>query len=341
MEPDPPALRHTGMTRTASPAHPRHGRAIPCSVVATIAAILAVSACSGSGGSSGSDARGLAPQIYNGVQGAPSRVAPAGGSAGSGSYDASGPVPSGSSSRSGAGLGNISLLSLDRAQIKKAQIALRSDKVAGVVSSIETIAASQGGFIDSEDTSTDTHGVAQSSAITLRVPVDSFDAAVSAVTQLGSLESKKTTTVDVTGQVADVASRVTSAKDSITQLRVLFSHATKLGDIITLESELSQREADLEALEAQQRVLTAQTSLSTIAVSVTRNQAPPPRPGSDDHSGFVGGLRQGWDALVTTFDNVAHALGAALPIGLTLVVLALLGWAAARRLPRRRAGTSG
>lgn len=238
-------------------------------------------------------------------------------------------------------LTDINALALDRAQIKKAQIALRSDKVASVVSQIETIAVSQGGFIDSEDTATDTHGVAQSSSITLRVPVDAFTTTVDDVSRLGSLESKKTTTVDVTGQVADVASRVTSAKDSITQLRVLFSHATKLADIITLESELSSRESDLEALQAQQRVLTAQTSLSTVSVSVARVQTPITKTADDDQTGFLGGLRQGWDALVRTFDNLAHGLGAALPFAVTLGLLGLLVWAVARRLPRRRAGTSG
>lgn len=326
-------MRHTPMTSTSGRLRRPRPRVVPCAVVATVAAILAVSACGFTGNNGDGGGTGAA---RSSVQDRAAAI-PSGGEAGSGS------APSGYTSPKGAGLADVAALSLDRAQIKRAQIALRSDKVADVVATLETLAASQDGYVDSENTSTDTHGVAQSSALTLRVPVDAFATTVDSVTQLGRLESKKTTTVDVTGQVADVASRVSSAKDSIAQLRVLFSHATKLADIITLESELSARESDLEALEAQQRVLTAQTSLSTIAVSVTRSTAvAPPRPSDDDHAGFLGGLRQGWDALVTAFEGTAHAVGAVLPIGLTLTGLALLVWAAVRRrLPRRRAGTSG
>ncbi len=259
----------------------------------------------------------------------------------SGSAPAALPSAGREASSGGDSLTDINAVAFDRAQIKTARIALRSVKVGAVVASIEQVAASEGGFIDSEDTETDTHGIAQSSSITLRVPVGSFENTVDEVSQLGQLSSKKTTTQDVTGQVADVASRVNSAKDSIAQLRVLFNRATKLGDIITLESQLSSREADLEALEAQQRALTDQTSLSTIAVLVTRPPAPAPAPTTHKTAGFVGGLNQGWDALVTTFAAVAHALGAVLPLGLVLAFLGFLGWVVARRIPRHRPDTSG
>lgn len=305
---------------------------------AAVVAVLAVAGC----GISDSSDNGSGPA------GSPQDFAlgdvPAGGAAGAGA--APGAFRSGVSNSKQdsavAGIADLDPLAIGRAQIKKAQIGLRSDKVAGVVTAIETLATAQGGFIDSENTTTDPQGVAQASALIIRVPVDTFSSTVDQVSRLGRLESKKTTTVDVTGQVADVASRVSSAKESIAQLRVLFSHATKLGDIITLESELSARESDLEALEAQQRVLTAQTTLSTITVSVARETTVAPKAANtdDDTSGFLGGLRQGWDALVTAFEGTAHALGAVLPIGLTLTALGLLAWAAIRRLPRR-ASTSG
>lgn len=302
-------------------------------------AVVAVLAAAGCGISDSSDDGGGAlsgkagPADFSSQDGGLAASIPAGGSAASG-VDPSARRPS-------DGL-DLDTVSLDRAQIKKAQIALTSDEVATVVTRIEALTAAQGGFIDSENTATDPRGIAQSSVLTLRVPVDTFSTTVDQVSRMGRLESKKTTTEDVTGEVADVASRVSSAKESIAQLRVLFSHATKLGDIITLESELSARESDLEALEAQQRVLTAQTSLSTISVSVSRPPTAATQAASDDDSaGFLGGLRQGWDALVTAFEGTAHALGAALPIGLTLTALGLLGWAAVRRLPRRRESTSG
>ena len=319
------------MTRQhrASRRHHR-GRLLACVALAAVAAILTVSACSGSDTTSSAPTRtqdnGAASRPFAAQQESGSAAAPG---------------------RPGDELTDISAAAFDRSQIKTARIALRAQNVPAVVASVEQVASTEGGFIDSENTSTDTHGVTQSSSVTVRVPVNTFDAAVDAVSQLGQLASRRTTTQDVTGQVADVGSRVASARASILQLRTLFNRATKLGDIITLESQLSERESNLEALEAQQRALTDQTNLSTIAVLVTRPVAVSARPHQDSTSGFVGGLNQGWDALVTTFAAVAHALGAVLPLGIALAVLACLVWMLARRVPvtrrspDRRPDTSG
>jgi len=233
-------------------------------------------------------------------------------------------------------LSRVSAIDFDRAQIKTAAIGLRSRTITSVTTQIEGVANAQLGFVATENTVTDLHGMTRSSSITIRVPVDTFQTTITEISKLGQVASRQISTQDVTGRVADVASRVTSAKDSIAQLRVLFSHATKLSDIIALESELSQREADLESLLAQQRALTAATTLSTISVQVTL----PPKPAvlaahHDSSSGFVGGLKQGWQALADTFVAVSHGLGAALPLGLTILALVGLLWVGVRRLPRR------
>lgn len=326
----------------ASRTRKRRGRLIP--VAATVAAaglLLTVSAC-------GNDStnNGLSPSA--GDVGVGASAAPPGGvrelADGANSFA----VPS---VRGGTMPGavthdaitSVDLGDLGRSQIKTAQIGLRSKTVADVVTGVVGVANAQGGYVASENTATDTHGVATSSAITIRVPVDTFDAATAAVSKLGQLTDRRVSTQDVTGRVADVSSRVTSAKAAISQLQVLFSHATKLSDIITLESQLQERQSDLESLLAQQRALTSETSLSTISVQVSR--PPVARVTTvvhheDDTSGFLGGLRQGWDALASTFVTVSHGLGAALPLGVTLLVLAGLVWAVVRRLPRRRVGTT-
>jgi hypothetical protein len=314
-------------TRPSRPSsRSRHATWRSLAGTAGLLAILAIAACSG-----GSNDNGKASNVH--VNSALPAIA-RGGEAGAGLAPQA-RVP-GSESHDRL-LANINPAALGRSQIKTARISLRSDQVASVVANIEQVATSMGGFVDSENTQTNTHGVATSSSVTIRVPVDDFDNAVDAVSRLGQLASRQTTTQDVTGRVADVNSRVASAKSAIAQLRVLFNRATKLGDIITLESQLSDRESDLEALQAQQRALNDQTTLSTIDVDVTR---PPTTTTRSSHhprqSGFVGGLQQGWNALVTTFRAVSHGLGAALPIGVVLIVLALLGWSAARRLPRHR-----
>ncbi|MBA2560444.1 MAG: DUF4349 domain-containing protein, partial [Propionibacteriales bacterium] len=73
-----------------------------------------------------------------------------------------------------------------------------------------------GGEIVSEETSTNTDGIAVRSRIELTVPVDDFDRSVDEIAQLGDLVSKSRSAEDVTSLVVDVNSRVASAKESIT-----------------------------------------------------------------------------------------------------------------------------
>jgi uncharacterized protein DUF4349 len=143
---------------------------------------------------------------------------------------------------------------------------------------------------------------------------------------LGKELSRQSSTEDVTSQVADVSSRVQSARDSLIRLRVLYMHATKIGDVIEIESEIAQREADLESLEAQQRALAAQTSMATIELTLSTAAMPPPvAKHHHRETGFVGGLQRGWHAFGTSVAAVATALAAALPfVGLAL----LIGWGA-------------
>jgi hypothetical protein len=115
---------------------------------------------------------------------------------------------------------------------------------------------------------------------------------------------------------------------------VLFRRATKLGDIVLLESEIRTRQSDLESLLAQQRVLAEQTSMSEINVTVSRPEADPlpPEPDDEDRAGFLAGLKAGWDAMVAFVLTIGHALGAALPISLLLLGVFLVARPALRRI---------
>jgi hypothetical protein len=181
------------------------------------------------------------------------------------------------------------------------------------------IAIAAGGSVFADER---TSGDRASAALTLKVPGPALLRVLNDLAALGKELSRQSSSKDVTGEVADVNSRVRSAQDSIDQWRLLLGRATKLGDIIALESQLSQREADLEALQAQQRALTAQTAMATITLNLTT-----PSPATIAHrgqnkSGFLGGLERGWRALTHGAGAVAAGVGAALPfLGLCLLIL--------------------
>ncbi|MFH9863740.1 DUF4349 domain-containing protein [Streptomyces sp. NPDC017202] len=189
-----------------------------------------------------------------------------------------------------------------------------------------------GGYIGDETTVRDEDG-AEETRVVLRVPVEEYDDVLAGLQGTGKLLERTAKAQDVTDQVVDVESRITSQRASVTRVRALMDRATKLSDVVTLEGELSRREADLEALLAQQASLKDRTSLATI--TLTLSEKPVPVEAGDDDPGFVDALAGGWDAFVTMLRWIAIAFGAVLPFAAVLA-LALLVWLRLLR-PRRRA----
>lgn len=193
-----------------------------------------------------------------------------------------------------------------------------------------TVEAS-GGLVATETTERidDEH---ETSHLVLRVPQDSYQEVLRELTGSGKLLSRSSNAKDVTDQVVDVESRIATQRASVTRVRELMDKAEKLTDVVTLEGELSSRQADLESLLAQQASLKDRTSLATITLDLTEPDAPR-KDGKDDDPGFLDALGGGWDAFVTMFRWIAVAIGAAAPF-LATAALVLVVW---RVLRARRA----
>ena len=170
----------------------------------------------------------------------------------------------------------------------------------------------------------------------LRIPTADFDDAMSELEQVADLASSKRQTADVTTEVLDIDVRVEAQQRSIDRIQVLFDNATSIKDVVSVESELSRRQADLASLQAQQRYLADQTSMSTITLAVERTpKATKPKPKDTDEAGFLAGLSDGWGALKTFLVGSSTVAGALLPWLVLMLVLAIPGWPLFRRLRRR------
>ncbi|WP_368671897.1 DUF4349 domain-containing protein [Jatrophihabitans endophyticus] len=197
----------------------------------------------------------------------------------------------------------------------------------------ESIAAAAGGRTDADDQDNPA-GSRPTAELTLRVPNATVPAVLNRLAALGRQTDRHLSTRDVTSQVADVNSRVTSARSAIASLRTLYRTASNVGDVIRIESTLSQREAALESLEARQRSLSRQVALATITLQLTQRRhhhAPAPAPKAGHRGGFVGGLDRGWHAFTATAVGLATALGTVLPFLLVIVVLGAIGLVVRRR----------
>ncbi|MFF3330852.1 DUF4349 domain-containing protein [Streptomyces sp. NPDC002888] len=189
-----------------------------------------------------------------------------------------------------------------------------------------------GGYIGDETTTRDEEGD-EHTRVVLRVPTEKYDEVLADLQGAGKLLDRTAKAQDVTDQVVDVESRITSQRASVTRVRELMDRATRLSDIVELEGELSRRQSDLEALLAQQASLKDRTGMATITLSLTAT--PVEKAAEDDDPGFVDALAGGWDAFVTMLRWIAMTLGAVLPFA-ALAALIFVLWLRLVR-PRRPA----
>lgn len=314
--------------RHPAPGRRARGRAAAGIVIAGASVIIA--GCAGGSASSGvssSEARSL-PRSAT-APGAVALPPQAGGTAG---------VPG------GAGVKLTGLPATGQAIIFTASATLRSRDVSRAAAQASQIAAAAGGYVASEDTSLSPgHPGRSTISIQLKIPAGVYRATLAELTsgRIGSQLSLSRSARDVTQTVADVSSRVASAQAAITQLRALLARAGSVPALLDVQNEINSEEADLEALQAQQRALAGQTSYATVTLLLVGKAAAVHR--AKPATGFLAGLAAGWNALVKVTVTLLTGLGAALPFLIVAGVLGFAGWRGRRWLPGRRPrpGTSG
>jgi hypothetical protein len=171
-------------------------------------------------------------------------------------------------------------------------------------------------------------------SLTLKVPVPGYQAALGVLGRLGHQTGLRQQSTDVTQQVADVGSRVTSEQAEIVQLRGLLSRTGSVTDLLQVQQQLSNDESQLESLLAQQRALNHETTYATISVLL---RGPAPRLAAvrrPARHGFGTGLVAGWHGLAHATGWLLTAVGAVLPFAVVLAVLGALGYAGRHRLAR-------
>ncbi|MEV5407615.1 DUF4349 domain-containing protein [Thermopolyspora sp. NPDC052614] len=227
----------------------------------------------------------------------------------------------------------------DRAIVYTAEMTVRAKDVAAAAEKAKQLAIAAGGYVADERSDSFDGGGSRATLI-LKVPPDRYPTVIGQFGRdLGKRENLHQGTEDVTEEVADVAARVKSAEAALAQFRTLLTKAEKIGEVLEIEREISQRTADLEALQARQKALAARTSMATITLNLIGPAAAPPDD-DDEPDGFLGGLATGWKALVAAVKIGLTILGVLLPWLVVFILLALVLRLLLRRLRPRPAAAS-
>ncbi len=218
--------------------------------------------------------------------------------------------------------------------VRTATLHLRTADVDRAADSVVRLADGNGGRVDGDQRST-TDG-RRTAEVVLRVPPSTLGPVIADVDALGTEVSRSVRGQDVTADRADIGARVSALTASVDRLRGFLAHSGSISALVSLEGQLTQREADLESMQAQQRALADQIALATLTVDLTMRGTPSSAAGP---AGFGSALGSGWHALVLALRWTLAGLGYLVPIAL-VVALAAAGVVVLRRR-RHKAAPAG
>jgi hypothetical protein len=160
------------------------------------------------------------------------------------------------------------------------------DKVANAATSAVEGA---GGFVESRQ---DNGGYldgdirrGQNVRLTLRIPVEKYAAllqdfrkSIGGLTKSTDVEETTDRVRDVTGEYVDNAARASTLEATRAQLQALMSRADQVKDVLQVQRELSSVVQQLEARKATMQRLSAQASLSTLQLTLSKRDSSRPPP---------------------------------------------------------------
>ena len=218
---------------------------------------------------------------------------------------------------------------VDRSTIETAYLQITAPHPQDSATKAAEVASSAGGFVQDTSWSPANEYAPESAYVTIRVPASNLDSVLGELNGLGKVDSLSRSKTDVTLQVTDINARITSLQSSLDALRTLQAQATTVSDLITVESAISQRQAELDSLVAQQTYLADQVDLSTISMTIVGPS------GTPTNQTFWDGLVAGWNSLGVAGSALLVALGFVLPWLVLVLVIAAVIVVVVRRVARR------
>lgn len=299
---------------------PHARRTAVAAALALLLSALALAGCSAArnGGSSGAPDN-AAPQ----AAGAPNQAAGEGAAGGKAADSAAGTN------------GNAGTLTpvQERSLIYTGTITVEVDSVVQRADAATAIAVGAGGVVAGDNRTIDA-GRSQATLI-LRVPADKFESTLDALSRLGTEESRQISADDVTEQLIDLDARIAAQQASVNRVQALLAQAQSISEIMSIESELTRRQADLDSLTQRRAKMAGLVDLATIT-AVLHGPDATIAPPKEEQTGFLAGLRSGWHGFLASVAGVLTVAGYLLPwVAVIGLPLWLILWLTRRRRQAR------
>ena len=206
--------------------------------------------------------------------------------------------------------------------VRHGQASIEVKAVDDAVTRMRQSAAQFGGFVANTAMLTG-KDEQRSATLQLRVPSAQFDAAVSALSQLGKVESVSVNAEDVAEEYVDLGARLANARRVEARMAELLATRTgKLSDVLTVEQELARVRQEAERYEARMRWLERRATLSSLDVSI--HEKLPLIDSPRGRSPILEAFAEAWERMVSFVAWLIAMLGILVPLGGLLLLGALV-----------------
>ena len=216
--------------------------------------------------------------------------------------------------------------------VKTGEIDLQVAKhqVPHTIDKLMALAKLENGYVADSHSS---EGTDPSGSVTLRVPVQSFEATVAQVRDHidGKILEQQTAGEDVTSKYVDLQARLHSLQATRATYERLLSHANTIGDILAVQSRISDLQTQIEQLQGQLRVLNDQTTYGTLTVTVSEAGTAIKTAVVHHESGMSKAFHRSLDRFVHGIEAIVGIIGPLLLVAL----IAGLGYVIFRLVYRR------
>jgi hypothetical protein len=164
---------------------------------------------------------------------------------------------------------------IDRLIIRTGSISAAVDDTRDAQEKIEQLVnsmADQGGFVVSTNISGGSTDVSPYISMTIRVPSERFDEVMDAIAALaaeGTVPTMNQSGQDVTEEYVDLAARLESLEAARERLQEIMANAQTTEELLQAESQLTQREAEIESIKGRMQYLSQSAALSSISIELS------------------------------------------------------------------------
>jgi hypothetical protein len=179
------------------------------------------------------------------------------------------------------------------------------------------IAERSGGMLLSSETVGST-----AARLTLRIPAGRFDRALAEVSQLGEVRASSVTAEDVTAEFIDYKARLDILQRRKAVILSLYDQVTTISQTLQLEGRLNEVQLEIDRIRGQLNYLEAQTSISTLKVSMSETEPEVEALSDDDGSPSLGeAFGSASDGFLGVVSAMIVGLGYLLPVAFVLAIV--------------------